>query len=103
MKKQSNTLQIRIRNKITAAFVAIIMLLMTQTAYAQTISYIRDVIEIQYALNIIVPIVAAFILLCLTIGCLFRIIAKSTFVRWAISVVIAGSAFFVSNVLFSVT
>ncbi|WP_375633480.1 MULTISPECIES: VirB2 family type IV secretion system major pilin TrwL [unclassified Bartonella] len=40
----------------------------------------------------IIPVAAAVILLCLAIGYAGRYIGKDTFVRWAIGVVIAGSA-----------
>ncbi len=40
----------------------------------------------------IIPVAAAIILLCLAIGYAGRYIEKGTFVRWAIGVVIAGSA-----------
>ncbi|WP_034456146.1 TrbC/VirB2 family protein, partial [Bartonella elizabethae] len=46
------------------------------------------------------PIAAAIILLCLAIGYAGRYIGKDTFVRWAVGVVIAGSATQLVTMLF---
>ncbi|WP_254475087.1 VirB2 family type IV secretion system major pilin TrwL [Bartonella sp. B1098] len=51
-------------------------------------------------INNIIPIAAAVILLCLAIGYAGRYIGKDTFVRWAIGVVIAGSATELVGMLF---
>ncbi|WP_375668649.1 MULTISPECIES: VirB2 family type IV secretion system major pilin TrwL [unclassified Bartonella] len=48
----------------------------------------------------IIPIAAAVILLCLAIGYAGRYIEKDTFIRWAIGVVIAGSATQLATMLF---
>ncbi|UNE54085.1 VirB2 family type IV secretion system major pilin TrwL [Bartonella machadoae] len=48
----------------------------------------------------IIPVAAAVILLCLAIGYAGRYIEKDTFVRWAIGVVIAGSATQLATLLF---
>ncbi|WP_375620007.1 VirB2 family type IV secretion system major pilin TrwL [Bartonella sp. TS25HLJMH] len=48
----------------------------------------------------IIPVAAAVILLCLAIGYAGRYIGKDTFVRWAIGVVIAGSAAELVTMLF---
>ncbi|UNE54081.1 VirB2 family type IV secretion system major pilin TrwL [Bartonella machadoae] len=49
----------------------------------------------------IIPVAAAVILLCLAIGYAGRYIEKDTFVRWAIGVVIAGSAAEIATLLFT--
>ncbi|WP_375645953.1 VirB2 family type IV secretion system major pilin TrwL [Bartonella sp. TT29SHDZB] len=49
----------------------------------------------------IIPVAAAVILLCLAIGYAGRYIGKDTFVRWAIGVVIAGSATQLATLLFT--
>ncbi|ETS09516.1 MULTISPECIES: VirB2 family type IV secretion system major pilin TrwL [Bartonella] len=49
----------------------------------------------------IIPVAAAVILLCLAIGYAGRYIEKDTFIRWAIGVVIAGSATQLANMLFT--
>ncbi|AFR26847.1 trwL1 protein [Bartonella quintana RM-11] len=51
-------------------------------------------------LNTIIPVAAALILLCLAIGYAGRYIEKDTFIRWAIGVVIAGSATQIATILF---
>ncbi|WP_375686448.1 MULTISPECIES: VirB2 family type IV secretion system major pilin TrwL [unclassified Bartonella] len=48
----------------------------------------------------IIPVAAAVILLCLAIGYAGRYIGKDTFIRWAIGVVIAGSATQLVSMLF---
>ncbi|EJF89668.1 hypothetical protein ME1_00438 [Bartonella vinsonii subsp. arupensis OK-94-513] len=48
----------------------------------------------------IIPIAAAVILLCLAIGYAGRYIEKDTFVRWAVGVIIAGSATQIAMMLF---
>ncbi|WP_375677397.1 VirB2 family type IV secretion system major pilin TrwL [Bartonella sp. AS69XJJH] len=48
----------------------------------------------------IIPVAAALILLCLAIGYAGRYIGKDTFVRWAIGVVVAGSATQLVTMLF---
>ncbi|WP_375649698.1 MULTISPECIES: conjugal transfer protein [unclassified Bartonella] len=98
--KQLNTLQSKIC-KISDIFITFIMLLITQSAYAQTETKSLDVfIGMQYGLSIIIPIVAAIMLLLLLLIYIFRIIAKATFMRWAFSVIIAGAAFYISHILF---
>ncbi|CDO47593.1 conjugal transfer protein [Bartonella henselae] len=49
----------------------------------------------------IIPVAAAVILLCLAIGYAGRYIGKDTFIRWAIGVVIAGSAVQLTGLLFT--
>ncbi|CDO47590.1 conjugal transfer protein [Bartonella henselae] len=49
----------------------------------------------------IIPVAAAIILLCLAIGYAGRYIEKDTFIRWAIGVVIAGSATQLVTLLFT--
>ncbi|WP_375655814.1 VirB2 family type IV secretion system major pilin TrwL [Bartonella sp. MR63HLJHH] len=49
----------------------------------------------------IIPVAAAVILLCLAIGYAGRYIGKDTFVRWAIGVVVAGSATQLVTMLFN--
>ncbi|WP_375676963.1 MULTISPECIES: conjugal transfer protein [unclassified Bartonella] len=98
--KQLNTLQSKIC-KISTIFITLIMLLITQSAYAQTETKSLNVfIGMQYGLSIIIPIVAAIILLLLLLIYIFRIIARATFMRWAFSIIIAGAAFYISHILF---
>ncbi|WP_375685411.1 conjugal transfer protein [Bartonella sp. TT110JLCBS] len=98
--KQLNTLQSKIC-KISAIVVTSVMLLITQSAYAQTETKSLDVfIGMQYGLSIIIPIVAVILLLLLLLIYIFRIIARATFMRWAFSIIIAGAAFYISHILF---
>ncbi|WP_375670599.1 conjugal transfer protein [Bartonella sp. CL434QHHD] len=98
--KQSNTLKSKVC-KISAIVITSVMLLITQSAYAQTETKSLDVfIGMQYGLSIIIPVVAAIILLLLLLIYIFRIIARATFIRWAFSVIIAGAAFYISHILF---
>ncbi|AFR26851.1 trwL5 protein [Bartonella quintana RM-11] len=77
---------------------------MAHPAYAQ----VSGLANAQKALNsfkkqldIIIPVAAALILLCLAISYAGRYIEKDTFIRWAIGVVIAGSATQIATMLFS--
>ncbi|WP_375657492.1 MULTISPECIES: conjugal transfer protein [unclassified Bartonella] len=98
--KQLNTLKSKVC-KISAIVITSVMLLITQSAYAQTETKSLDVfIGMQYGLSIIIPVVAAIILLLLLLIYIFRIIARATFIRWAFSVIIAGAAFYISHILF---
>lgn len=99
--KQLNTFQRKLCNKISVIFITSMMLLITRFAYAKTETKSIDVfIGVQYGLSVLVPIVAAFILLFLLLIYIFRIIARATFMRWAFSVIIAGAAFYISHILF---
>ncbi|WP_375687554.1 MULTISPECIES: conjugal transfer protein [unclassified Bartonella] len=99
--KKLNTLRVKAYNKISVVFITSMMLLITQSSYAQTETKSLDVfIGMQYGLSILIPVVAAIILLLLLLIYIFRIIAKATFIRWAFSVIIAGAAFYISHILF---
>ncbi|WP_281433050.1 VirB2 family type IV secretion system major pilin TrwL [Bartonella raoultii] len=52
-------------------------------------------------LNVIIPIAAAVILLCLAVAYAGRYIGKDTFVRWAVGVIVAGSATELVKLLFT--
>ncbi|WP_375606608.1 MULTISPECIES: conjugal transfer protein [unclassified Bartonella] len=99
--KQSNTFQAKSCNRINVIIITSMMLLITQSAYAQTETESLDAfIGMQYGLSILIPIVAIIILLFLLLIYIFRIIARATFIRWAFSVIIAGAAFYISHILF---
>ncbi|WP_406604061.1 VirB2 family type IV secretion system major pilin TrwL [Bartonella gliris] len=87
-------------NKIITITVATTALLMTHPAYAQLANATKALDELKKELLKIIPIAAAVILLCLAIGYAGRYIGKDTFVRWAIGVVIAGSASEIATLLF---
>ncbi|WP_330168312.1 VirB2 family type IV secretion system major pilin TrwL [Bartonella grahamii] len=98
--KQLNTLQKIIRNKTISA--ALTIFFMNNSVYAQAKLTTADTAlkALQKDLKEIIPIAAAVILLCLAIGYAGRYIGKDTFIRWAIGVVIAGSAAELANMLF---
>ncbi|WP_375651704.1 VirB2 family type IV secretion system major pilin TrwL [Bartonella sp. LB28NMGDW] len=103
--KQLNILHTTARNKIAAFSAALTVFFMASSAHAQaqatTLTKASDALTaLQTDLKVIIPIAAAVILLCLAIGYAGRYIGKDTFVRWAIGVVIAGSATQLVTMLF---
>ncbi|WP_375659914.1 MULTISPECIES: VirB2 family type IV secretion system major pilin TrwL [unclassified Bartonella] len=99
--KQSNTLQTIIRNKTTKVSAALTVFFMANPVYAQQLTTAKGALEkLRDDLKLLIPIAAAVILLCLAIGYAGRYIGKDTFVRWAIGVVIAGSAAELAGLLF---
>ncbi|EJF79816.1 TrbC/VIRB2 family [Candidatus Bartonella washoeensis] len=97
--KQLNNLS-KNNEKIIAIAAAMTVFFMHNPAYAQLANAQKALSELQTQLKVIIPIAAAVILLCLAIGYAGRYISKDTFVRWAIGVVIAGSAAEIANMLF---
>ncbi|WP_175869111.1 VirB2 family type IV secretion system major pilin TrwL [Bartonella gabonensis] len=104
MKKLIN-LQSKNNNKIAAFSAALTVFFMTHAGYAQSATYLKHaesaLDKLQKDLNLIIPIAAAVILLCLAIGYAGRYIGKDTFVRWSVGVVIAGSAAQFAKLLFA--
>ncbi|WP_317993945.1 conjugal transfer protein [Bartonella gliris] len=104
--RQSNTFQTKTNSesrKSMAAFATLIMFLETQSVNAQsTTQSVNIFIGMQYGLSMIIPIVGAIILLFLLIIYVFRLITRATFIRWTFSVIIAGAAFYISNILFHI-
>ncbi|WP_039760676.1 VirB2 family type IV secretion system major pilin TrwL [Bartonella queenslandensis] len=96
-------LQSKSNNKITILFAAISAFIITHPAYAQKLDTAKKALEgLQKDLiDHIIPIAAAVILLCLAIGYAGRYIEKDTFVRWAVGVIIAGSATQLATLLFT--
>ncbi|QEE08209.1 TrwL5 protein [Bartonella kosoyi] len=96
--------QSKSNNKIATFSAALTVFFMTHPVYAQAATYLKHgkgaLDKLQTDLNIIIPIAAAVILLCLAIGYAGRYIGKDTFVRWSVGVVIAGSAAQLANLLF---
>ncbi|ACS52008.1 VirB2 family type IV secretion system major pilin TrwL [Bartonella grahamii] len=103
MKKIIN-LKLKNNNKIIVISAAISAFFITQSAYANA-----KLGPAEKALNAlqkdlidnIIPVAAAVILLCLAIGYAGRYIERDTFIRWAIGVVIAGSATQLAKLLFT--
>ncbi|WP_375624412.1 MULTISPECIES: VirB2 family type IV secretion system major pilin TrwL [unclassified Bartonella] len=89
---------------ISAAITALFMDSSAYAASAKVLTNAENALEgLQTDLKVIIPIAAAVILLCLAIGYAGRYIGKDTFVRWAIGVVIAGSAAQLVSLLFKTT
>ncbi|WP_208440082.1 VirB2 family type IV secretion system major pilin TrwL [Bartonella raoultii] len=106
--KQSNILRTTARNKIAAFSAVLTVFFMNSSAYAQAQAVTLKKGEaaltaLEKDLNVIIPIAAAVILLCLAIGYAGRYIGKDTFVRWSVGVVVAGSATQLVNLLFKTT
>ncbi|EJF87725.1 VirB2 family type IV secretion system major pilin TrwL [Bartonella rattimassiliensis] len=101
--KKSNTLQTIVHNKITLISAALTVLFMNDSAYAvTTLTNAKKALDgLKGDLGEIIPIAAGVILLCLAIAYAGRYIEKSTFIRWAVGVVIAGSASQLATLLFT--
>ncbi|WP_375676703.1 VirB2 family type IV secretion system major pilin TrwL [Bartonella sp. CB21SXKL] len=102
------SIQSKSNNKIIAISAAMTAFFMNSSAHAQaqvqTLQNAKTALtELQTDLKAIIPVAAAVILLCLAIGYAGRYIGKDTFVRWAIGVVIAGSAAQLVSLLFKTT
>ncbi|WP_375645954.1 VirB2 family type IV secretion system major pilin TrwL [Bartonella sp. TT29SHDZB] len=101
MKKLINL--IKNNNKIIVISAALNAFFITNPVYANVkLEPAKKALDLlQTDLKTIIPIAAAVILLCLAIGYAGRYIGKDTFVRWAIGVVIAGSATQLATLLFT--
>ncbi|WP_273789285.1 VirB2 family type IV secretion system major pilin TrwL [Bartonella sp. ML70XJBT] len=103
--KQLNILQTIIRNKTTPISAALTVFFMNNSAYASdpvTLTNAKSALEgLKDDLEKLIPLAAGVILLCLAIAYAGRYIEKSTFIRWAVGVVIAGSASQLAKLLFT--
>ncbi|WP_455465977.1 VirB2 family type IV secretion system major pilin TrwL [Bartonella sp. B39] len=102
--KRLNILRTAVNNKIVAASTIVTVFFMAHPvcAQAQNLTKAKGILEkFKTELGTIIPVAATVILLCLAIGYAGRYIEKDTFVRWAIGVVIAGSAAEIANLLLS--
>ncbi|WP_375697109.1 VirB2 family type IV secretion system major pilin TrwL [Bartonella sp. AP14QHHD] len=102
------SIQSKSNNKIIAISAAMTVFFMNNSAHAQAKASVlknaeKALEDLQGDIQKIIPIAAAIILLCLAIGYAGRYIEKDTFVRWAIGVVIAGSAAQLVTLLFKTT
>ncbi|WP_142416705.1 VirB2 family type IV secretion system major pilin TrwL [Bartonella massiliensis] len=100
--KQSKILQSGVNKLISISTItASFFLAHPMYAYAQNLGNAKKALDtFKTQLIGIIPVAAAVILLCLAIGYAGRYIEKDTFVRWAIGVVIAGSAVEIVTLLF---
>ncbi|OLL55922.1 VirB2 family type IV secretion system major pilin TrwL [Bartonella henselae] len=103
--KQLNNLQSKNNNKIITIIAAMTAFFMDSSVYAQktTLGNAQKALKSLETelIQKIIPIAAAVILLCLAIGYAGRYIEKDTFLRWAIGVIIAGSATELVTLLFT--
>ncbi|WP_144752500.1 VirB2 family type IV secretion system major pilin TrwL [Bartonella saheliensis] len=101
--KQLNILKTIFRNKTIPVSAALTVFFMNNSAYAQVthLTNAKNALEkLQGDLKIIIPLAAGVILLCLAIAYAGRYIEKSTFIRWAVGVIVAGSAAELAKLLF---
>ncbi|WP_273723073.1 VirB2 family type IV secretion system major pilin TrwL [Bartonella sp. AU18XJBT] len=95
-------LQSKCNNRVIAISATISTFFMTHPAYANLENANKVLTKLKTELSTkIIPVAAAVILLCLAIGYAGRYIEKDTFVRWAIGVIIAGSATQLATMLFT--
>ncbi|MCZ2157915.1 VirB2 family type IV secretion system major pilin TrwL [Bartonella sp. 220] len=100
--KRLNNSQSKYNNKIITISAAVTAFFMTHPAHATLEPAKKALEKLQEDLiKNIIPVAAAVILLCLAIGYAGRYIEKDTFVRWAVGVVIAGSAVQLTTMLFT--
>ncbi|MBB4075779.1 type IV secretory pathway VirB2 component (pilin) [Bartonella fuyuanensis] len=96
--------QAKCNNRIIATSAVISAFFITHPAYAnlepakKALERLRDDL-----IEHIIPVAAAVILLCLAIGYAGRYIERDTFIRWAIGIIIAGSATQLTKMLFTTT
>ncbi|ENN93029.1 VirB2 family type IV secretion system major pilin TrwL [Bartonella vinsonii] len=100
--KPCNNSQSKINSKIITISAAITAFFVSHPAYAK-LENAKKVLKTfkEELVEKIIPIAAAVILLCLAIGYAGRYIEKDTFVRWAVGVIIAGSATQIATMLFT--
>ncbi|WP_019221072.1 VirB2 family type IV secretion system major pilin TrwL [Bartonella senegalensis] len=102
--KRLNNSQSKNNNRIIAIVAAMTVFSIDSPVYAQKLGTAKKALDSLQAelTGKIIPVAAAVILLCLAIGYAGRYIEKDTFIRWAIGVVIAGSASELVALLFTV-
>ncbi|WP_336293869.1 VirB2 family type IV secretion system major pilin TrwL [Bartonella sp. CB169] len=99
--KQLKIFQSKISNNIIAIAAIMVIFFMDDSVYAQPFQKVEGTLTtFKNGLIQIIPIAATVILLCLAVSYAGRFIEKSTFVRWAIGIVIAGSAAELADLLF---
>ncbi|MET3589178.1 type IV secretory pathway VirB2 component (pilin) [Bartonella silvatica] len=99
--KQLKNLQFQTNNRVIIIFAIMTAFFIAHPAYADLKNAKKALDELQKELTgKIIPVAAAVILLGLAIGYAGRYIEKDTFVRWAIGVVIAGSATQIATMFF---
>ncbi|WP_332065813.1 conjugal transfer protein [Bartonella sp. CB189] len=106
--KYLDTFLVKVNRQASVIFMATIMFLTTQSANVHAETIVQAAVDadtltnLYYGLSLLVPLIAAILFLFLLIIYVLRIIARTTFVRWSFSVLIAGAAFYISNILFHI-
>lgn len=91
-----------LRSKFNFAISSVFFSVCSFSAHAGGLDKAKTVLEtFQKELTTIVPIAAAVLLLALGIGYAGRFVEKDTFVRWAIGIIIGGSAVQITAMFFS--
>ncbi|WP_139412512.1 VirB2 family type IV secretion system major pilin TrwL [Bartonella mastomydis] len=98
--------QLKSNNKITAISAALTVFFTSNSiCAAQNVSKLtnaKNALDVlKKDLDIIIPFAAGIMLLCLAVGYAGRYIGKDTFVRWAVGVIVAGSAAQLAAMLFT--
>lgn len=91
-----------LKSKINTALSTLMISTYAFSAQAAGLEKAKTVLQtLQEELTTIIPIAAAILLLCLGIGYAGRFVGKDTFVRWAIGIIIGGSAVQITALLFT--
>lgn len=91
-----------LRNKFNIAFSTAIFSAYAFSAHAGGLEKAKTVLEtLKTELTTIIPIAATVLLLCLAVGYAGRFVEKDTFVRWAIGIIIGGSAAQITTMFWS--
>ncbi|WP_208433599.1 VirB2 family type IV secretion system major pilin TrwL [Bartonella taylorii] len=100
--KKLNNIHLKYNNTTIAFTTTIVMFFTNSPVYAKVLDKANKALTAlqKDLIDNIIPIAAAVILLCLAIGYAGRYIGRDTFVRWAVGVVIAGSATELVGMLF---
>ncbi|WP_455476953.1 VirB2 family type IV secretion system major pilin TrwL [Bartonella sp. B41] len=101
--KYLKLLQSKIKNKVVATATIVTAFLIAHPACSQerTLTKAKQAMTaMQTEVTKFVPVVATVILLCLAIGYAGRYIGKTTFIRWAVGITIAGSAVEITKILY---
>ncbi|AGF75069.1 TrwL protein [Bartonella australis AUST/NH1] len=103
--RQLNILRTKIVGRIAAASVAAVLFLAPHSIHAQQklVEAKNIMAKLKGELSTIIPVIAISLLLFLVIGRVFRFISRSAFIRWAVCIITAGLAFYITNMLFEIS
>ncbi|WP_336276686.1 VirB2 family type IV secretion system major pilin TrwL [Bartonella sp. CB178] len=106
--KNFEILKFRVNDRVAVVVAAMIVFFVNHTVYAngkpKTLTKANEALELlKEDLDILVPIAAAVILICLAVSYAGRFIEKDTFLRWSVGVIVAGSAMELARMLLNKT